>query len=152
MTGSFEEEVMKAQVRQRKPSPKYNVGDFINPFHPRTAKLTSGWQGPYPIIEVGPTKGTLLIKIADKLKVIRDSDARPVKDTREIQWIGMTMDRVPRNGEPPLDTIFNLGERTERPISERTWKSIMIWITAVFILGTVGTVLKLQRSGELTTA
>ena len=64
----------------------------------------------------------------------------------------MTMDRVPGNGEPPLDTIFDLGKTNGKPVSKRTWKSTMIWIVAVLILGTVGTVLKIQWSEELTTA
>ena len=64
----------------------------------------------------------------------------------------MTMVRVPGNGEPPLDIVFNLGEKTGKPVSKRTWKSIIIWIAAVLILGTVGTVLKMQRHEELTTA
>ena len=144
--GSSEEEETNALVRKRELSSNYKAGGFIYLRYSRAT--TYGWKGPYPILEVHPNKGTMLIKVADKFKTIKESGARPVEDSR-VQWIGMTINGVPGSGEPPCQTTSDLRGKTGKPVFKQTWKSTMIWIAAVMILGMIGTVLAIQRKGEL---
>ena len=61
----------------------------------------------------------------------------------------MTVDGVPGSGESPRQTTSDLEKTTGKPVSKQTWKSTMTWIVAVIILGTMGTVLKVQWNEEL---